>query len=140
MTLYCKFTIYRYSIIILSLFYDIASLVFPKSCYYVVMAFREQLREQIEYCGLLDKEVAARAGITKRAIDSYVGSEACMPSAEVAVRLAKVLGVSVEYLVTGSEGKNHEMNPNDNAAKLMKHFARLSARHPSPCWSHLRRT
>ena len=95
------------------------------------MSFRERLREQIEYCGLLDKEVVARAGITKRAIDSYVGSEACMPSAEVAVRLAKVLGVSVEYLVTGSEGENHETNLNDNTAKLMKLFARLSDRDQS---------
>ena len=90
------------------------------------MSFREQLREQIEYCGLLDKEVAARAGITKRAIDSYVGSEACMPSAEVAVRLAKVLGVSVEYLVTGNDDEKLTSKPNDNTKNLLKHFSKLS--------------
>lgn len=95
------------------------------------MTFRERLREQIEYCGLLDKEVAARAGITKRAIDSYVGSEACMPSAEVAVRLAKVLGVSVEYLVTGAEDEKPAAKPNDNAANLMRHFSQLSERDQS---------
>ena len=95
------------------------------------MTFRERLREQIEYCGLLDKEVAARAGITKRAIDSYVGSEACMPSAEVAVRLAKVLGVSVEYLVTGCEDEKPDTKSNDNAANLMKHFSKLSNRDQS---------
>lgn len=95
------------------------------------MTFRERLREQIEYCGLLDKEVAARAGITKRAIDSYVGSEACMPSAEVAVRLAKVLGVSVEYLVTGAEAEKPVAKSNDNAANLMKHFSQLSDRDQS---------
>ena len=65
------------------------------------MTFRERLREQIDYCGFLDKEVASMAGISKRTIDSYVGSESCMPSAEVAVRIARVLGVTVEYLVTG---------------------------------------
>lgn len=92
------------------------------------MSFRERLREQIEYCGLLDKEVAARAGITKRAIDSYVGSEACMPSAEVAVRLAKVLGVSVEYLVTGSDDEKPYSKPNNNTANLLKHFSKLSKR------------
>jgi|GEM_PF-4290839 len=54
-----------------------------------------------------------------------------MPSAEVAVRLARVLGVSVEYLVTGSENEKHNTNPNDNATKLMKHFARLSDRDQS---------
>lgn len=67
------------------------------------MDFRSRLREEIEFSGLLDKEVASKAGITKRALDSYVGSQASMPSAEVAVKLAKVLGVSVEYLVTGNE-------------------------------------
>lgn len=69
------------------------------------MDFRSRLREQIDYLGLKDKEVATMAGITKRAIDTYVGARACMPSADVAVRLAKVLGVSVEWLVTGEKEK-----------------------------------
>lgn len=67
------------------------------------MDFRTRLREQIEFLGMRDKEVADKAGITKRAIDCYVGVRACMPAADVAVRLAQVLGVSVEYLVTGSD-------------------------------------
>lgn len=49
-----------------------------------------------------------------------------MPSAEVAVRIAKVLGVSVEYLVTGSQDEKPETKPNDKVANLMKHFSRLS--------------
>ena len=65
------------------------------------MDFRSRLREEIEYSGMLYKEVAAKAGITKRTMDSYVGSQGSIPSADIAVRLAKVLGVSVEYLVTG---------------------------------------
>lgn len=87
------------------------------------MTFRERLRDQIDYCGLLDKEVASRAGITKRAIDSYVGSEACMPSAEVAVRLAKVLGVTVEYLVTGETGRegHSQFNVSECIQKYIRH-------------------
>lgn len=72
-----------------------------KKCHFSNMDFRTRLREQIEFLGMRDKEVAAKAGITKRAIDCYVGSRACMPAADVAVRIAQVLGVSVEYLVTG---------------------------------------
>ena len=68
------------------------------------MDFRSRLRDQIDYVGLLDKEVAERAGITKHAMDTYVGARACMPAADIAVRLAKVLGVSVEWLVTGEDG------------------------------------
>ncbi len=101
------------------------------------MNFRERLREQIEFCGLLDKEVAALAGISKRSMDSYVGSESCMPSAEVAVKIAKVLGVSVEYLVTGEINNNTEhsnelkivnLSSEISARNLLKHFSNLSAR------------
>ncbi|WP_022932339.1 helix-turn-helix domain-containing protein [Treponema bryantii] len=95
------------------------------------MTFRERLREQIDYCGFLDKEVASMAGISKRTIDSYVGSEACMPSAEVAVRIAKVLGVTVEYLVTGEKDsrtlQNNEADIyNEKTRNLLKHFSKLS--------------
>lgn len=91
------------------------------------MTFRERLREQIDYCGFLDKEVASMAGISKRTIDSYVGSESCMPSAEVAVRIAKVLGVTVEYLVTGEKEPNSENNIyNEKTQKLLKKFSKLS--------------
>lgn len=90
---------------------------------------------QIEFCGLLDKEVAAKAGITKRAIDSYVGSEACMPSAEVAVKLAKVLNTTVEYLVTGENPDNSSGNntflqelQNPQLKQLIKNYTKLSER------------
>ncbi|MDR1747439.1 MAG: helix-turn-helix domain-containing protein [Spirochaetaceae bacterium] len=63
--------------------------------------FAERLRETIEYTGLLQKEVAAKAGIKKRALDMYLGSQKSMPPADIAVQLASVLGVTVEYLVTG---------------------------------------
>lgn len=99
------------------------------------MGFRERLREQIEFCGLLDKEVAVKAGITKRAIDSYVGSEACMPSAEVAVKLAKVLNTTVEYLVIGESPDNSSDNntflqalQNPKVKQLIKNYTKLSER------------
>ena len=110
-----------------------ARILYTGKCYYEGMNFRERLREQIDYCGFLDKEVASLAGISKRTIDSYVGSEACMPSAEVAVRIAKVLGVSVEYLVTGekdSSSKKQEIFiPKEFKTRtLIKHFSNLSER------------
>ncbi len=86
------------------------------------MDFRTRLRDQIAYLGLLDKEVAAKAGITKRAIDTYVGARGCMPSADVAVRLAKVLGVSVEWLVTG-EMENYS---DEDLQTLIHNFTHLS--------------
>ena len=96
------------------------------------MDFRTRLRDQIEYLGLLNKEVANLAGISKRTMDSYVGSQSCMPSADVAVRLAKVLGVSVEYLVTGespvykNEHANQDCLYDKDALKLVRNFSELS--------------
>ena len=82
------------------------------------------MRAQIEYVGLLDKEVAEKAGISKHAMDTYVGSRACMPSADVAVRLAKVLGVSVEWLVSGEES-----SPVQNDIQiLINYYSNLSKR------------
>lgn len=104
------------------------------------MDFRARLRERIEFLGLRDKEVAEKAGITKRAIDSYVGARACMPPADVAVRLAQVLGVTVEYLVNGSnpcQSKNPSESKEDietqiyfykKYSKLIKNMENLSSK------------
>ena len=69
------------------------------------MNFADRLREEIEYSGMVQKEVAFKAGIKKRALDMYLGSRQSMPPADVAVKLAKVLNVSVEYLVTGENAE-----------------------------------
>jgi len=42
-------------------------------------------------------------GINKRAIDTYVRTKSSMPPADTAVKIAKALGVTVEYLVTGTD-------------------------------------
>lgn len=68
-----------------------------------MVSFADRLRAEIEYQGMLQKELAFKAGIKKRALDMYLGSQSSMPPADVAVRLAKVLGVTVEYLVTGEK-------------------------------------
>ena len=67
--------------------------------------FRDNLKEQIEYKGLIIKELAAKSGISKRTIDTYVDSRAVVPNAEVAVKLAEALDTTVEYLVNGVEKK-----------------------------------
>lgn len=68
-----------------------------------MLGFASRLREEIEYNGLLQKELATKANVKKRALDMYLGARESMPPADVAVRLAKALGVTVEYLVTGTD-------------------------------------
>jgi transcriptional regulator with XRE-family HTH domain len=69
------------------------------------MGFRENLKNQLEYSGMLVKELAALSGVKKKTIDSYLGIRSYTPSVEAAVNIAQALGVSVEYLVTGKESK-----------------------------------
>jgi len=65
--------------------------------------FAKRLRSEIEYRGFTQKEFAAKAGIKKRALDAYLGPQQSMPPADIIVRMASALGLSVEYLVTGKE-------------------------------------
>ena len=65
--------------------------------------FRRILRDELDYQGLTVKELAARSSVAKGAIDTYLGKQASMPPADVAVRIADALGVTVEYLVNGQD-------------------------------------
>ena len=68
--------------------------------------FSDRLREEIDYLGLTRKELSYKANVKIRALDMYIGSQGSMPPADVAVRLAKALNVTVEYLVTGEKIKS----------------------------------
>lgn len=67
--------------------------------------FGDNLKELIEYKGLVVKELAAKSGVSKRTIDSYLTNRQTLPNAEIAVKLAKALDTTVEYLVTKETGK-----------------------------------
>ncbi|GHU05736.1 transcriptional regulator [Spirochaetia bacterium] len=77
------------------------------------MGFRENLKDELTYSGMLVKELAAKTGINKYTIDNYLSAHNCTPSVSAAVKIAGVLGVSVEYLVTGQEvcRKMHPESP-----------------------------
>jgi len=72
------------------------------------MGFRENLREALDYSGLEQKELAYRANIKLRSIENYLRENASIPLADKAVQIAQVLGVTVEYLVTGKHPPRKE--------------------------------
>lgn len=76
------------------------------------MGFKERLREEIEYRGILIKELSAAAGISNSTFLSYIDARGVLPNVETAVKIAKALNVSVEYLVTGET-----QNPNEKSAR-----------------------
>lgn len=67
------------------------------------MMFKDRLREEIECKGLLVKEVSSALGISNSTFLSYIDARGVLPNVETAVKIAKFLGVSVEYLVTGED-------------------------------------
>ena len=69
------------------------------------MGFKENLKSELSYQDVMVKELAALSGISKHTLDNYLNVRGYMPSADVAVKIAGVLGVSVEYLVTGEENR-----------------------------------
>ena len=65
------------------------------------MNFKEILKDELIYKGIQSKELAARTGISLHTINHYLTQNGNAPSAENAFKIAQVLGVSVEYLMTG---------------------------------------
>jgi transcriptional regulator with XRE-family HTH domain len=71
--------------------------------------FRKNLRDELKYQDLTVKELAAKSGVAKGALDCYVGKQASVPPATTAVKIAQALGVSVEYLVSGQKPRHEEI-------------------------------
>jgi transcriptional regulator with XRE-family HTH domain len=65
------------------------------------MSFRENLRDLLKYNYMEQKELAAKAEIPLRSLEAYLREDSSMPAADKAVRIAKALGVTVEYLIDG---------------------------------------
>ena len=66
------------------------------------MTFKARLRMEMQKKGLNAKGLAASAGISVNTLNMYIGYREAIPSAETAVKLAKALSVTVEYLMEGT--------------------------------------
>ena len=65
------------------------------------MGFKENLKAELSFKNLMVKELADKTAINKSTLDNYLRDKHSSPTVENAVKIAQVLGVSVEYLVTG---------------------------------------
>ena len=75
------------------------------------MGFKENLKAELAYKNILVKELAVISGINRRTIDNYLRENGSEPSAYAAVRIAKALGVTVEYLIIGyDEGQEQNVS------------------------------
>ena len=70
------------------------------------MGFKENLKSELNYTGMMVKELSAITGIKKHTLDNYLNTHNSIPNAIAAVKIAQALGVSVEYLITGKDTYN----------------------------------
>ena len=75
------------------------------------MTFWERVDEELKFRGIERKELGVKAGFPDSYISKGIARKSC-PSADLAIKIASVLGVTVEYLVNGTSStlsnKNHE--------------------------------
>ena len=89
------------------------------------MSFKDNLKDELTYQGILVKELSAKTGIAKRTIDNYLRSNESQPTAENAVKIAKALNVTVEYLVTGKNDNTKQSDSLGIELPLCKKYYRI---------------
>jgi len=82
--------------------------------------FKTNLRSELDFLGLTVKELSRKTGIAKGTLDCYLGVRASMPPADIAVKIANALNVSVEYLVTGHENKKIDKQLDQNIRSIIQ--------------------
>jgi len=92
----------------------------------VIMGFKENLKAELAYQDMLVKELAAASKISKHTLDNYLSVRGYMPSADVAVKIARALGVSVEYLVIGEENRPDKSSLGPEIRSLVQNFKLLN--------------
>lgn len=65
--------------------------------------FKRILRSELDFQDIKVKELALKTGISQRTLEGYLSARGSIPPADVAVKIARALNVSVEYLVTGQK-------------------------------------
>lgn len=74
------------------------------------MSFAENLKEMLDSKDIEIKELSHGTGISKNTIDNYLSGQKSIPNAENAVKIAKFLGTTVEFLVEGIDSNYKKQN------------------------------
>jgi transcriptional regulator with XRE-family HTH domain len=88
------------------------------------MGFKENLKEELQYNNITVKELSNRTSISQGSLSNYLKENSSIPSADVAVKIAKALNVTVEYLITGT---NKEIKQTINSHETKKLFEKIDA-------------
>ena len=67
--------------------------------------FRDNLRSELDFQGIIVKELSVRTKIPVSTLDSYLRTRSTEPSAENAIKIAQALQISVESLMVGEDAR-----------------------------------
>lgn len=84
------------------------------------MGFKENLRDEMKYQDIKPKELSDKTGISVNTIRNYINGHNALPSIDSGVKIAKVLGVTAEYLVDGKESGSKDNNILENLVSDFK--------------------
>ena len=89
------------------------------------MSFSENLRNELEYQGMQIKELAERTGLSINTLNKYRPGSFVTPTVENAMKIAKVLNVSLDYLATGKNFSlaKSEKPQIERISKKMRNFS-----------------
>ncbi len=87
------------------------------------MSFWKNVIGELEYQGISRKEFAFTLGINKMTFQKAIERDN-IPSADVALRISKALGVSLEYLLDMEEKNDDEINSVE-AEKFYKKYGSM---------------
>lgn len=88
------------------------------------MGFWDNVVIELNYLGMTNKSLAEKCGFDASNIGRGIKLGSA-PSVETAVKIAKELNVSVEYLVTGNEPSQKENQDNNEIQLLHKYSSTL---------------
>ena len=91
----------------------------------MVSLFKQTLRAEMDFQDIKVKDLAYNTGISPRTLEGYLGSRASMPPADIAVKIANALNVTVEYLVTGKNTRTQK--PSNEITSLKNSIDNLPA-------------
>ena len=84
------------------------------------MGFRENLKAELAYSGILLKELSALSGVNLNSLNNYLSKKGQIPSVEAGVKIAQALGVSVEFLVLGEEVAQEKVRTNGEVRAIIR--------------------
>ena len=95
-------------------------------CMLYLMGFKENLKSELGYKGMLVKELAGITGISRHTLDNYLNVREHIPTLDAAVKIAKALGVSVEYLATGEESPHAGIPMSRESITMLQNYNLLN--------------